>query len=128
MKFLTKGVVSTSGLNLRRLLIVCFLLTLLGCRADKSSVKSDELIGDQIIAALDKYKEQRGSYPDVLSELEPSYIPKITPPRYGEKRWNYTHYCKNDSFGLAMSGRRLTDDDYVYSSERKRWEIAENSF
>jgi hypothetical protein len=128
MKPLMQRVVATSYVNLRRLLAVYLMLALLGCRADESSVKSDELIGNQIIAALEKYKEQRGSYPDVLSELEPSYIPKITPPRYGEKRWNYTHYCKNDSFGLAMFGRRLTDDDYVYSSDRKKWEVAENSF
>lgn len=89
---------------------------------------SDEQLGNQIIAALEKYKAQSGSYPDVLSELEPTFIGKITPPRYGAKRWQYVHYCKTDSFGLTMAGARLTDDDYVYSSERKRWEIAENSF
>jgi len=108
--------------------LCCFGLVFAGCEADKSSIASDKLVGDQIIAALEKYKAQRGSYPDVLSELEPDYVGHITPPRYGEKKWNYIHYCKNDSFGLAMWGRRLTDEGYVYSSERKKWEVAENSF
>jgi hypothetical protein len=109
-------------------ILFCILVFLNGCRPDRTSVANDMLIGDQIVAALEKYKAQRGSYPDVLSELEPNYIGHITVPRYGEQKWSYVHYCKNDSFGLAMWGKRLTDDGYVYSSERKQWETAENSF
>jgi hypothetical protein len=108
--------------------LCCVVVLFAGCEADKSSVLNDERIGDQIIAALEKYKTARGSYPDVLAELEPDYIANIIQPGYGEHRWRYVHYCKNDAFGLAMYGGRLTDDDYVYSSERKKWEVAENSF
>lgn len=99
-----------------------------GCVPDKASVAEDKLIGDQIVAALEKYKAEQGSYPDVLSQLEPTYISHITPPHYGERRWDYIHYCTNDSFGLAIWGRRLTDDGYLYSSERKKWQVAENTF
>lgn len=108
--------------------LLCLVVLVTGCEADKSSVSNDERIGDQIVAALEKYKAQRGSYPDVLSELEPDYVGLITPPHYGQRRWDYTHYCRNDSFGLAMWGRRPTDDGYIYRSERKQWEVAENSF
>ncbi len=110
------------------LILLCFATLLTACESSKSSVPNDERNGDQIIAALEKYKTERGSYPDVLSQLEPTYISRIVPPRYGQGRWDYIHYCKNDSFGLAMWGRRVTDDGYVYSSERKQWEIAKNSF
>ena len=110
------------------MLALCLLLLMPACEADKSSVSKDKVTGDQIIAALEKYKVQRGVYPDVLSELEPGYIGRITSPRYGEKKWDYVHYCKDDSFGLAMWGRRLMDDGYLYSSERRQWEVAENSF
>ena len=113
---------------MRHLILFCLAFFLIGCGSDKSAVSNDQRIGDGIIAALEKYQAQKGSYPDVLSELEPDYIGHITPPRYGTRRWDYIHYCKNDSFGLAMWGRRLTDDGYVYSSERKKWEVAENSF
>jgi hypothetical protein len=116
------------NLKIRYSVLFCLVFLLIGCEPDKSSVLNDERIGDGIIAALETYKTQRGSYPDVLSELEPDYIAEIIQPRYGEGRWRYVHYCKNDVFGLAMYGRRLTDDDYVYSSERKKWEVAENSF
>jgi hypothetical protein len=108
--------------------LFCFVTLAVGCEADKSSVPNDEVIGNKIVAALEKYKAQRGSYPDVLPELEPDYIGLITSPRYGERRWDYTHYCKNDSFGLAMWGQRSTDNGYIYRSERKQWEVAENSF
>jgi hypothetical protein len=108
--------------------LFCLVALSVGCEADKSSVQNDEVIGDKIVAALEKYKAQRGSYPDVLSQLEPTYISQITQPRYGARRWDYIHYCKNDSFGLAMWGQRLTDDGYLYSSDTKRWEVAQNSF
>jgi hypothetical protein len=108
--------------------LFCLVVLLAGCGTDKSSVPNDERIGDQIIAALEKYKTGRGSYPDVLSELEPTYIRQITQPRYGQRRWDYIHYCKNDTFGLAVWGRKLTDNAYMYNSERKKWEVVENSF
>ena len=108
--------------------LACTILMMLSCAPAKSSVPNEQQHGDQIIAALEKYKAERGSYPDTLSELEPNYLGHITPPHYGEKKWDYVHYCKNDSFGLAMWGRRPTDDGYVYSSERKKWEITANSF
>ncbi|SRR6266496_547310 len=108
--------------------LFCLVVLLASCEANKSSVPNDERIGDQIIAALERHKAERGFYPDTLTQLVPAYIKQIIPPRYGQRRWDYIHYCKNDSFGLAMWGRSLTDDAYVYSSERKKWEVAENSF
>jgi hypothetical protein len=113
---------------MRYCVLFCLVVLLASCEPNKTSVPNDKLIGDQIVAALEKYKATRGSYPDVLSELEPAYIGHITSPRYGERKWDYVHYCRNDSFGLAMWGRKLTDDGYMYNSERKQWEVAENSF
>jgi len=116
-------------MNLRmHCLVLFFVILLFGCGEDKSFVSDDERTGDQIIAALEKYKAEQGFYPDTLNQLVPTYLGKITQPRYGEKRWDYIHYCKNDSFGLAMWGQELSDDGFVYSSERRKWEVAENSF
>ena len=114
--------------RMRCWVLFCFVALVVGCGADKRSVANDESVGNQIVTALEKYKGDKGSYPDVLSQLEPTYIGHIVPPRYGQRHWDYVHYCKNDSFGLAMWGRKPTDDGYVYSSERKQWEVAENSF
>jgi hypothetical protein len=109
-------------------LVLLSLLSLTGCDFNRGSFSADRAMGDQIIVALERYKSEKGSYPDVLWTLEPDYIGQIIPPRYGQQRWDYTHYCKNDSFGLAVWGRKLTDDGYVYFSERKQWEVAHNSF
>jgi hypothetical protein len=112
-----------------QVLCVCAVITsLVGCSSSTGSVKQDELIGDQIILALDKYKAEHGSYPDTLWSLEPDYLSQIARPKYGDGRWDCVHYCKDDSFGLAIWGRHTTDNGYVYSSQRRQWEVAENSF
>ena len=79
---------STSSVNVRLLAILCALGALTSCKPDTSSVLTDELVGDQIAAALDKYKVQRGSYPDTLWALEPDYVFPIVLPKYGQKRWD----------------------------------------
>jgi len=86
-----------------------------------SSVENDKSTGDQIIVALDKYKADHGSYPDVLWALEPDYFRHITQLEYGQHRWEYIHYCKDDSFGLSMWGRQTTSNGYTYRSAKKQW-------
>jgi len=108
--------------------VFCLILVLIGCGPDKSSISNDERVGDQIVAALETFKGERGSYPDVLSELEPGYIRKITPPKYGAKRWDYIHYCKKDTFALFMWGREPYEDGYYYDNDKKQWGVVENSF
>jgi hypothetical protein len=108
--------------------LCCLVLVFAGCEADKSSVANDEKIGDGIIAALEKYKAEQGLYPDTLTQLIPNYVRQIAPPRYGARRWDYVHYCKNDSFALFMWGRRADQDAYWYDSEKKQWGLIENSF
>lgn len=109
-------------------LIIQVVAFFVGCESDSRNIHNDQLVGDNVVLALEKYKADRDTYPDVLSELEPNYIGSIKQPRYGERRWDYIHYCKNDTFGLGMWGRRSTDKGYVYSSERRKWELADNSF
>ena len=111
-----------------RSILFCVVLFLIACEPDKSSVPNDQRIGDQIIAALEKYKAERGLYPDTLTQLMPSYMRQITQPRYGERRWDYVHYCKNDSFALYMWGRKAYQDGYWYDSDKKAWGVIENSF
>jgi hypothetical protein len=108
--------------------LVCLLAVLVSCQPSKESIPADLKTGDQIVAALGKYKSQTGSYPDVLSALEPDYLRQIIPPRYGEKRWDYIHYCKKDSFALFMWGRKAYQDGYWYDSDKKQWGVVENSF
>ena len=86
------------------------------------------MIGDRIVAALEQYRNDIGHYPDRLNDLVPKYIQQIEPPRYGEKKWDYNHRPGENSFGLYMWGRKAYQDGYLYNSEKKQWEVVENSF
>jgi hypothetical protein len=115
-------------MKLRLLLCICCALLVGGCTPDKTSVVNDQSAGDKIVAALEGYKTDRGHYPDHLDELVPKYISAIKPPGYGQKKWDYNHLATPDSFGLYMWGRKAYQDGYLYNSERKQWELVENSF
>lgn len=119
-------------MNFRLLVILFSLVALAACEPNRASVPSDQLAGDQIVTALEKYKAEQGHYPNQLSELMPSYISQIKSPQYGEKRWDYNHQTDQtsgkDSFGLYMWGQKAYQDGYLYSSDRRQWEVVKNSF
>ena len=112
-----------------RVVFCCWLaLAFCTCAPDKSSVSSDQSIGNEIIAALEKFRHEKGHYPTQLSELVPKHIPEIKSPSYGEKRWDYNYKPGEDFFGLYMWGKKAYHDGYLYSSQRKQWEVVENIF
>lgn len=92
----------------------------------KSAPWDDIRVGDEIIAALERYKTDQGHYPEELSELVPSYLPAITPPKFGEKKWTYSP--KHNSFALFLWGETQDSDGYGYGAPEKQWEVIHNSF
>jgi hypothetical protein len=80
----------------------------------RSAPRADLEIGDQIIAALEKYNTDQGHYPQELSELLPRYLPAITPPKFGEKKWTYSP--REHSFALFLYGETPSSDGYVYGA------------
>jgi hypothetical protein len=108
-------------------LIAFFALTLVSCEPDKSSISEDLQRGDQIVAAVEQYKLDKGRYPDALSALVPQYISAIQNPRYGKRQWEYRTY-PDGAFGLFVSGSQIYHDAYMYVSRRGKWEVAHNDF
>ena len=123
-----------------RFFVCCSFVALIGCRplagpptsrefetpADpmKSAPSEDIRVGDEIIAALEKYHTDQGHYPEELSELVPKYLPAITPPKFGEKKWTYSP--GQHSFALFLWAENPTADGYAYGAPEKQWKVARN--
>jgi hypothetical protein len=58
----------------------------------------------------------------------PEYLGELEAPKYGEKRWDYIHRCRADTFDLWVWGKHPTDNGYFYSSDRKTWAKVHNDF
>ena len=92
----------------------------------KSAPWGDLRIGDEIIAALEKYDADQGHYPEELADLVPGYLPAITPPKFGEKKWDYSP--REHSFALFLSGETSSSDGYAYGAPENQWNVVHNSF
>jgi hypothetical protein len=100
-------------------------VALVSCR--QASI-ADLQVGDQIVAAVEKYRADHGQYPETLSQLAPTYLPSVTPPRYGSRKWDYVTYRDRSDFALFYWGSRPYQDGYAYGAPEKKWEIVHNSF
>ena len=60
--------------------------------------------GDIIILALEKYHSDNLKYPNLLSDLIPNYIKKITQPIVGSKEWIY----KKETIGFYLGVENLS--------------------
>ncbi len=75
-------------------------------QAEYFQAKARDEVAPQVIAALQKHREERGVYPPELSDLVPSFLPALPRPRVG---WLHDpgedfHYLEfGDSFLLEFS-------------------------
>ncbi len=58
-------------------------------KADQIKYDQTRQIGEEIVAALLKYKMDKGVYPDELVQLVPNYINSIEQPVWGDCVWSY---------------------------------------
>jgi hypothetical protein len=89
--------------------------------AQRAVMRGDQSTARKIVAALDMYRKERGTYPDRLADLTPKYMSAVKPPRYGEKKWEYVHYPKRDSFALYLRGRKHSQETYWYNPLRQEF-------
>ena len=113
-------------LHVFRLLLLCFAASIVASCSPAS--ERDLPIGDQIIAALERYRADHGQYPESLSQLTPTYMPSIASPRHGARKWDYVTYRDRSDFALFYWGSRPHQDGYAYGAPEKKWEIVHNSF
>lgn len=56
----------------------------------EGAIRATHASGDQIVAALERWKAKTGSYPASLVKLVPSELVSIPQPDVGNGKWSYT--------------------------------------
>jgi hypothetical protein len=90
---------------------VGFLAALPGCGKPLPTMSSPEVIavrlrGEQIVAALERYRADKGKYPMTLTALIPNYLPSI-PDGSEYSDWSYSldGYTKRYSLACLVTDR-----------------------
>lgn len=78
-----------------------------GERAEKGYAASEP-----VIAALEKYKADKGSYPETLSELVPDYLP-VAPTKTDELDFSYLKIGDSYSFSFHYLGPGMNTCQYT---------------
>jgi hypothetical protein len=86
-------------------LAIC-LAAVLGCEGRWSDAKVAESKGrgEEIIAALEHFRQDQGKYPAKLEELVPAYLKELRPPTAGNRKWKYVTSLNADGFLLYFQG------------------------
>jgi hypothetical protein len=112
----------------KSLLVAAFFLAfILACKtiiptAEPPGVgeKADQgyMLSRPVIAALEQYKADHGSYPEELAELTPDYLPTVT-ANTGEIDFSYSSTGKSYSFSFHYIGPGM--NICTYKPEAKDW-------
>lgn len=87
--------------------------------AKRPQIGSPFAEGQIIISALEKYKKDKGIYPEQLSLLVPIYLKKIPSPNWGINQWDYVLTKEGKSYALSV---RLKKNDYIcHIYENGQW-------
>jgi hypothetical protein len=76
---------------------------------DVGSLEESKQRGAVIVAALERYRAERGNYPDSLPMLVPAYAPAIAQPSWGLQQWRYRRYTSAD-----VAAQSASDSTTVY--------------
>ena len=83
--------------------------------------------GERIADALDRYYQDQGHYPDVLSSLVPSYLESIEPPVAGVPVWFYRTTEGGQNYELEFGSLMVTSQNpfpsYAISGDYKEWVV-----
>ncbi len=126
---LSKGIGSVMfGSRVRYLILFAWLLSFTGCRdSDWTAAKiaAAKKLGDMIVAALDRYRMERGRFPDRLEDLVPQYLESLRPVPAGTGKWQYGVTLGGQVYKLGFFGSR--PDSYWYDTSKKTWKHYQGS-
>lgn len=77
--------------------------------------------GDQLVAALDRWRAVHGDFPQRIDDLVPAQLESIQRPLVGKGRWAY-HRSTPDRFVLEMYVGPAYQSDR-FDSDEGRWQI-----
>lgn len=76
---------------------------------DEGALAESKERGAALVAALQAYESEHGSYPAQLDALVPEYVAVVEPPTWGLQRWRYRTYTPED--GTGSRGPRETPEE-----------------
>jgi hypothetical protein len=90
---------------------------------DPDAVQHSQAIGDEIVAALEAYREGNGVYPEDLTQLVPSYLPELRNPTAGNGEWSYYRDAEEHRMRLAFGVGNMgwPYPCYYWDSAEGRW-------
>ncbi len=87
----------------------------------EANMARDQASATLIIEALDRFRAQRGSYPESLQELTPEFIDQLGAPIIGDLPWRYSRSGDAASFELGF-GNTMDSPVCWYSSVESDWD------
>jgi hypothetical protein len=95
-----------------------------GCRHQASDRQEPTIeLGNEIIAALERYEERHGDYPEALEALVPDYLERVDAT-------SWTYGGGNGAFVLFFRARSpILYKTWKYNSRHnKNWSVVDESF
>jgi type II secretory pathway pseudopilin PulG len=77
---------------------------------DEGALEESKERGAVLVAALDSYRQEHGTYPAALDDLVPEFIAVVEPPTWGLARWRYRRYTPDDVAAPAAAPASDTSD------------------
>lgn len=59
---------------------------------DSPRLAETKVLGTEVVAALEAYRSDEGTYPASLDDLAPEYLAAVPDPVWGLGRWSYQRY------------------------------------
>jgi hypothetical protein len=82
------------------------------------------IIGGDIIEALEEYRSNHSQYPDSLEELAPTYLQGITQPSWGDSGWLYKKFEADFELQVGFEcGGEILYPVMLYTASYARWHV-----
>lgn len=92
---------------------------------DKPTTKEGQQKANELIMALEQYKNDTGSYPSELGSLVPDYLSAIPQPTWSA-HYSYELQPNEDEFIISFDVGISFDGDYCeYNSRTKNWHCSD---
>lgn len=98
---------------------------------DEGALEASKERGAEIVAALEAYHAEHGTYPEQLEELVPARLPSLEQPTWGLGRWRYRRYTPADIhesadttnvyFQLSVAADESGYPVLYYDTAAERW-------
>ena len=113
--------------------LVAIMIVLLGCsclyvwfyNVDGPTPQKGQEQAAELMAALEEYKQQEGTYPADLSELKPDYLSTLPQPSW-RTQFEYKTFESGAEYTIHFQKGNNADDWCGFGSWTKEWQCADS--